>query len=544
MTCTFDRWVSIWGDPLLPATIIMAGYAIAAWLTWRVTQQETGRERLFWGLGTTLMLFLFLNTHLDLHILPGAFGRCLARLQGWWENRRIVQTIFVACVTGLMALMLLTVVIFFYRNLLRNFLFVLGCLVSAGYLIIKSSGLHYVDQLSSVTLGTVQISIIAEVFGSILISTSALIKLSDIRRAEAGKPLWALTIWRWLRGPFLGTVYTGPNNFKAIRMIAALLVMLSHAYVLTNGLEINGRDPISQVIGTRFGNITLAIFFVLSGFILASRFSLDTNALRWWLARILRIFPALILVLVVSAYVIGPLVTSLSFADYMRSEATHTYIPANASLFFLQRDLPGVFATNPHLMVVNASLWMLKYMLMCYALLFILGCLGTFDSKLWMTIFFALFAVLVLATHFRISAVSEIDLLRGWIPLLMPFVIGMMFFVWRDNIPMSPFWIVGLLVICVLMRDFRYYSYIFLFFALYTAVFIAYRLKGPLLRYNELSDFSYGTYLFGFPVQQTLIAVFGPMSTTLNMLLAVPITLGLAILCSRYVERPAMRLVR
>lgn len=544
LTCAIDRWTSIWGDPILPATVMMTGYAVAAYFAWLVVRRETGRERMLWGLGMALMLFLFINTHLDLHVLPGAFGRCLAKAQGWWENRRTVQMIFILCVVAAMVLTLVFVVVFFFQNLLSNLLLTCGCLVSAGYLVIKGSGFHQTDHISNLTVGTIPVSVLSEVLGAVMISAGALLKLDDMKRAELGKPTLARKTYLLLRGPLLGDLYAGPNNFKLIRMVAALLVMLSHAYVLSYGLEINGRDPISLFIGTRFGNMTLAIFFTLSGFILASRFGPETRALDWWVSRVLRIFPALLLVLVLSAYVLGPLMTSLPVAEYFLMPATHTYVPANASLFFLQRSLPGVFTDNIHPDIVNASLWMLQYMMMCYVLLFVLGCLGVFYSKTRITVFLVIFCLIGLLMRSHVSFMPVQPLLSGWLPLLLPFVIGMAIFVWRDDIPMSPVVALGFLCLCILTRELPLHKFVVLITVIYASVFIAYGLKGPILQYNKIGDYSYGTYLFGFPVQQCCIAVLGPMSPAENMGFAVPVTVLLAVLSYHFVEAPTLRLKR
>jgi peptidoglycan/LPS O-acetylase OafA/YrhL len=56
-----------------------------------------------------------------------------------------------------------------------------------------------------------------------------------------------------------------------------------------------------------------------------------------------------------------------------------------------------------------------------------------------------------------------------------------------------------------------------------------------------IPDFSYGTYLYAFPVQQTIVGLLGPATLPL-ILLSIPVTLACAALSSRLIEQPALRL--
>jgi peptidoglycan/LPS O-acetylase OafA/YrhL len=76
----------------------------------------------------------------------------------------------------------------------------------------------------------------------------------------------------------------------------------------------------------------------------------------------------------------------------------------------------------------------------------------------------------------------------------------------------------------------------------YLVIFIA--LKTPVLSFDKIGDLSYGTYLFAFPVQQSLIWLFGfehigPIGLSV---VAVSITFLLAFASWRLVEKPCLQL--
>ena len=95
-----------------------------------------------------------------------------------------------------------------------------------------------------------------------------------------------------------------------------------------------------------------------------------------------------------------------------------------------------------------------------------------------------------------------------------------------------------------LARDLQWLDGLLLVIITVITLFVCVLLAMAILRYNRLSDYSYGTYLFGFPVQQSVIAALGPMSAAQNLAISVPITLMLAFLSCHLVEKPVSMLKR
>ncbi len=147
------------------------------------------------------------------------------------------------------------------------------------------------------------------------------------------------------------------HGFDYLRLFAAALVVFGHAHALTAqpgpGFAANG----VQTIG-------LKIFFVLSGYLVSVSWLSDPHIPRFLMRRILRIFPALIVVVAVSALVLGPLLTTLSWWEYFKHPTTWLYF--SNVLLNIRYSLPGVFSANTYPHAINGSLWSLPVEFVMY----------------------------------------------------------------------------------------------------------------------------------------------------------------------------------
>ena len=82
------------------------------------------------------------------------------------------------------------------------------------------------------------------------------------------------------------------NNFNLIRMIAATAVIISHSYALALGDR--DAEPIKNIIGISLGEIAVNIFFITSGLLVCRSICFRSNLKSFIVARVLRIYPALI----------------------------------------------------------------------------------------------------------------------------------------------------------------------------------------------------------------------------------------------------------
>jgi peptidoglycan/LPS O-acetylase OafA/YrhL len=78
----------------------------------------------------------------------------------------------------------------------------------------------------------------------------------------------------------------------------------------------------------------------------------------------------------------------------------------------------------------------------------------------------------------------------------------------------------------------------------FAVLVLAFRTPARLRRLTAHGDVSYGIYIYAFPVQQSVAAIWGGIDPLLMTAVAFPVTYGLAFLSWRLVERPALALKR
>lgn len=167
------------------------------------------------------------------------------------------------------------------------------------------------------------------------------------------------------------------NNFDVLRYFAAVLVIYSHSYPLT-GKSIEPLALLSKGQWT-FGGVAVAIFFVISGFLVSNSFERST-VLQYTVNRFLRIFPGLFMAVLLSVFVLGPLFTSLEISEYFSNNLTYSYLN-NSLLLSVQYVLPGMFETNLYPNAVNGSIWTIPYEILGYILVAIIGYYGLLKKK-------------------------------------------------------------------------------------------------------------------------------------------------------------------
>ena len=328
------------------------------------------------------------------------------------------------------------------------------------------------------------------------------------------------------------------NNFNLIRMIAASGVLVSHAFPIASGA--GTPQPFEELTGYTLGWICVAVFFAISGFLITRSFDRTSRLENWFSARFMRLVPALLVVTVLTVLFYGPAFTAIAPADYARDLRTYTYVPRNVTLFALQYGLPGVFAEHPYPDAINGSLWTLMHEVICYFGVFLAGMLGALRSKRFFTAICALYFAAYFATAFAPLSGLLVWKLAALRLLSYPFVIGMMLYVWRDHVRLSWLIALALAAAAAFAHDTALFQPLFVLAIAYTTFVLAYRPGGIFRHYNNLGDYSYGMYVYAFPVQQAAIALAGPISPAMNMAIAFPVTLLFAVASWYIVEKPSL----
>ena len=158
--------------------------------------------------------------------------------------------------------------------------------------------------------------------------------------------------------------------FDVLRIVGALLVIVSHSFAVTGNAELTVLTL--PAFPWTLGHLGVIVFFVTSGFLVTLSWERDPAAKGFLVRRVLRIWPALAVVVVGSALVLGPALTTLGARQYLGDAQTWGYVGHNLLLSPVTLPLPGVFTTNP-LTAVNASIWTLPYEVLCYLGLVLAG---------------------------------------------------------------------------------------------------------------------------------------------------------------------------
>ena len=127
------------------------------------------------------MLFLRVNKQLDLQTTLIAAGRCLAQLQGWYEERQPFQREFII---GLLmaAALFLALAFWLMRGYLRRIgVALLGLAFVAAFVVVRAGRFEHFDVLiDSRMLGT-RLNVLFELFGLFLIAANAIALLRPRR---------------------------------------------------------------------------------------------------------------------------------------------------------------------------------------------------------------------------------------------------------------------------------------------------------------------------------------------------------------------------
>jgi len=335
-------------------------------------------------------------------------------------------------------------------------------------------------------------------------------------------------------------VHTRQNNFDFLRQFAAFLVILGHSQSLTGAAH-------TGLWGHGIATVGVLIFFGLSGYLVTQSWQREPAYISFIAKRALRIFPALALCVLLTAFVLGPVLTNIPLHEYFRNPNTQAYL---SNILLLPRyNLPGVFAANSYPNAVNGSLWSLPVEFACYLLVAAIAVGQTRIRPLAMAaVCILLYGISLWYSHLYQGPqiiLWSTDL--GQATSIMPFfTVGSLLCVLRDKIPLR--WPVaaamalGLTALQHFAPDFPIDQITWIFVP-YMVLTIGWASTPILRRFGRFGDPSYGMYLYAFPVQQTLVYVSGNGLDYITLtILTTPIVAVLGLLSWHFLEKPALTL--
>lgn len=342
------------------------------------------------------------------------------------------------------------------------------------------------------------------------------------------------------------SVHRSSNNFDLIRFLAASFVIITHSQVLCGH---GGTDWLSSISrGTiQFSHLGVAVFFIISGYLIAQSLVRSKTYSGYLWKRFLRIFPGLAVMLALLIVVLGPLVGTLPLGTYFTTPQTWGVF-LTLSLYKLNIVLPGVFTKNPMTNAINGSLWTLAYEFSFYLLLLVAGITGIIKNRY--VILFMWLGLFAVRTYLR-AKIFVYDYATPYLlGLNIMYVVewglffgaGTLFYLFRDKIKFN---VLLFVAACVATVAAVYLSEtagrITYYITLPYIIFYLSFLPGALNHFGKYGDFSYGIYIYAYPVQQTLIFFLGPeIGLPLMVFLSFICTLPLAVLSWYVIEKKAL----
>lgn len=349
------------------------------------------------------------------------------------------------------------------------------------------------------------------------------------------------------------------NAFAFLRCVLAGLVIISHCYPI-GGF---GADPLKAITRSdqTLGVFAVAMFFVLSGFLITRASANSPSVGRFIWHRFLRIFPGYWVCLIACALVIAPLVCLFEHGVilplFSTVDAPQNFVAGNLLLFHITApSLPGVvstypnaigdlFQSNPYQYAFNGSLWTLPFEWFFYLVVAAIAalCLPSFRRRMLL----ALFVILWTLSAFKCLWQTEFWQCfpyQGFGDLLMlseNFTAGSLAYLYRREILFKRELLIAAAAALLASTVTGCFGLVAPVAIPYAFLWLACKL--PIRRFDAHGDFSYGLYIYAFPLQQVLALLnVQAGGFVLFAICSVILTGVIAVLSFKFVEEPCLRL--
>ena len=334
------------------------------------------------------------------------------------------------------------------------------------------------------------------------------------------------------------------NNLNLLRLVAALLVLVSHSVTVATGR--GNLEPGRSLLGLSLGDIAVDIFFVVSGFLVTGSLMRSNSLAKYAAARALRIVPGLWVALLVTVLIVSIGFSALPAGQALSDPLTWRYLGRNALIVTgADFDLPGAFPGNPFPRNVNASLWTLPLEVWMYIIL---------AAEWWTATRLAPRFGSAVLTRFLLA--TAVVLLVGALGLALAghpsnstrhaavFFSAAWMYAVRDRIPLrlAAVLAAAAIVACATLVSHGAFEIAYRLLLPYIVLYVAYVPAGFIRYYNRVGDFSYGVYIYAFPFQQISAALFPGIDAWHLFFLAAGMTLVAAVLSWYLVESRALAL--
>jgi peptidoglycan/LPS O-acetylase OafA/YrhL len=335
------------------------------------------------------------------------------------------------------------------------------------------------------------------------------------------------------------------NNFDFLRLLFAIFVLITHSYALLGFSENDWLNKLTNQ--TSLSQIGVSGFFAISGYLILISLIRSKSLVEYFVKRFIRIFPALIVLLIVTVFIVSPILVEGNVLDHFTNKTTWEYFFQNL-LLQSRYNIVGLFENNPYPNAVNGSLWTIPYEFSCYLLLSFFYILKNKVSILRVCMSFAMILFLIIYYNF-LSAFSI------WTPffkinteLLLKFggffLMGSLLASYSEVVTRykSPLLIISSIIVIASLSYKFYDQIVYITLPVLVISFGLHSFK-YINRVSKVGDFSYGFYLYAFLIQQIIVQLAKPSLTEL-MVVSFLVTLIFAMASWYLIEKPALNLKR
>ena len=332
------------------------------------------------------------------------------------------------------------------------------------------------------------------------------------------------------------------NALNFLRLVLASMVIFGHAAVLS-GVALPG--PLAVALS----ELPVDGFFAISGYLIARSWDRNPEWRTFLWHRGLRILPAFWVCLALTAVVIAPIATTLSGQSvdgyWTASDGPGAYVVRNAALWMGQYQISGGPNGIPVTDTWDGSLWTLGWEFLCYLGIAVIGCLGIISARRTFLPWILLLVWLVNVAGAICAATGKFAGLAEHVKPMdrfaLMFIAGAVLYAYQDRIPMRrdlafvSVVLVGLGLLA--LDDYRVVGGIAL---TYLMLWLGATLP---VRLGMRNDVSYGIYIYGFPIQQSLVMLgVAGIGWFAFAIIGLAATVPLAALSWSIIERPSLRL--
>lgn len=326
------------------------------------------------------------------------------------------------------------------------------------------------------------------------------------------------------------------NFFTPLRFIFAFMVLIGHAFII-GSRDIQAEPHV--FFDYTFSYMAVNLFFIASGFLVTKSMLYRGDIAEYSSARILRIYPALALHVLLVMFIMGPFVTSLPLREFFTHPDFLTQPLKVLSFYKTEMELPRALEGNNETLA-SATLWTLRYEVLAYigtALAFALGLM----RKKWMLLAqFVAFAIAWIAIEglgmFEALPATGQNMLRFGIC----YTLGAAIFAYRDRIQFHILGLVTVGIAAALTNGTPLFEVTTAVMLAYFVFWAAYVKIPKLNKLQSVSDISYGIYIYHWAIMQWLNHAYPDMGPWQLIAIAAPLTIAISIASWRYVEKPML----